>query len=210
MNMFRVYTSLIAVLALAAFILTSCGSDSRESATNVLFSDNFESYSLNSTFPEGSWTDVGGYGPDWKIVNDTTFSERSKVAALNGTWGGASAGDINWDNYKVSALFRSGTYNAIMGRYQSDSLCYVLVYNDTTKKLFLTKGMGHASLQSIDLAVDITAYHKLSMELNGGTINGYVDDVLRITYPDSSPITNGQIGLYGASTWYDEVVVTAL
>jgi hypothetical protein len=182
---------------IAAVIGIACGGSNPSS---VLFEEHFESYSENSVLVGAVWSDPiyencgnPSGNPSWAVVKDADHPERSQVALNQHCWGSAIAGDGGWTNYKVSALVKpAGGYTGIVARYQDTSHFYVLTLRASYSKLELTKGVGTAVLAGTDQVVDPSTYYKLSMELNGAVISCFMNDELRFSYTDPSPVTGGK------------------
>jgi hypothetical protein len=202
------------IFALSCIICSGCGSSAKSS---TLFSDNFESYSLNSSFPEGRWVNPGDYDDEgWIVTTDAGYPERSKVMSVGSNWGDAVAGEASWSNYKMSVLVRStGSYNGIIARYSTPSSCYILAL--VSNELRLTRGIGGSILNSTAFTFDTSTYYKLVIKVNGDTIDCHVynvnnlSDTAQFSYEDTgTAITSGKIGIYGGGTMYDNVLVTKL
>lgn len=179
----------------------------------TLLSDDFESYSTASPFPAGSWVNHNSSTAVWAIVADGTQVARQTA----GTTCIISNGDTAWTNYTVSAQVKAsalGFRHGIIARFTNTSSYYSLYLRSTstggTKVIELNKrtAAGNNVLQTVSIPISAGVYYKLSLEVDGSTIKGYVDDVLRVQVTDADYAT-GKIGFYNTGdTFYDDLTVT--
>jgi poly(beta-D-mannuronate) lyase len=178
----------------------------------ILLADDFESYSTSSSFPAGSWVNHNSSTAVWSIINDGTQVARQTSATTNII----SNGDTAWANYKVSARVKAaalGFRHGIIARFTNTSSYYSLYLRSTstggTKVIELNKrnAAGNNVLQTVTIPIAAGVYYKLTLEVNGSNIKGYVDDVLRVQVADTDYAT-GKVGFYNTGdTFYDDLTV---
>jgi L-fucose mutarotase/ribose pyranase (RbsD/FucU family) len=217
--------SIYGFLILAAFLSQICGfvvtTRAQKSKTAkissapqaTLLTDNFESYSTAAPFPAGSWVNHNSSTAVWSIVADGSQAARQTAA----TTCIISDGDSAWTNYTVSARVKAsalGFRHGIIARFTNTSSYYSFYLRSTstggTKVIELNKrtAAGNNVLQTVSVPISAGVYYKLALEVDGSTIKGYVDDVLRVQVTDADYAT-GKIGFYNTGdTFYDDLTVT--
>jgi hypothetical protein len=217
--------SIYGFLILAAFLSQICGFAVSARAQKLksakilaapqaaLLADDFESYQTSSPFPAGTWINHNSSTAVWSIVADGTQAARQTAA----TTCIISNGDPAWTNYTVSARVKVpalGFRHGIIARFTNTSSYYSFYLRSTstggTKVIELNKrtAAGNNILQTVSIPISAGVYYKLALEVDGSTIKGYVDDVLRVQVTDAD-YAAGKIGFYNTGdTFYDDLTVT--
>ncbi|HVE60110.1 MAG TPA: chondroitinase-B domain-containing protein [Pyrinomonadaceae bacterium] len=217
--------SIIGFLITAAFLSQICGFAVTARAQKLktakilttpqatLLTDNFESYQPASPFPAGSWVNHNSSTAVWAITTDGTQVARQTAA----TTCIISNGDTAWTNYTVSARVKAsalGFRHGIIARFTNTSSYYSFYLRSTstggTKVIELNKrtAAGNNVLQTVSVPIAAGVYYKLALEVDGSTIKGYVDDVLKVQVTDTD-YAAGKIGFYNTGdTFYDDLSVT--
>ncbi len=174
----------------------------------VLLADDFESY---ASFPAGTWVNNNSSSV-WTIETDG-----SKVARQSATLTSiASNGNFAWTNYRVSARVKPhalGFRNGIIARFTSSSAYYSLYLRHTatggTKVVELNKRSGGSNivLQTVSVPVTAGTFYKLTLDVDGSAIKGYVNDELKVQAIDAD-YPAGKAGFYNTGdTSYDDFAV---
>ncbi len=179
----------------------------------TLLTDDFESYQTSSPFPAGTWVNHNSSTAVWAIMADGSQVARQTAA----TTCIISNGDSAWTNYTVTARVKAsalGFRHGIIARFTNTSSYYSLYLRSTstggTKVIELNKrtAAGNNVLQTVSIPISAGVYYKLALEVDGSTIKGYVDDVLRVQVTDAD-YAAGKIGFYNTGdTFYDDLAVT--
>jgi len=174
----------------------------------VLLADDFESY---ATFPAGSWVNNNGSSV-WSIETDGSKVARQTAAVTSL----ASNGNFAWTNYRVSARVKPqalGFRNGLIARFTSSSAYYSLYLRHTstggTKVVELNKRVGGSNvvLQTVSVPIVAGTFYKLTLDVDGSSIKGYVDDVLKVQATDVD-YAAGKAGFYNTGdTSYDDFSV---
>lgn len=174
----------------------------------VLLADDFESY---TSFPAGSWVNNNGSAV-WTIETDGSKVARQS-AALTSI---ASNGNFAWTNYRVSARVKPnalGFRNGIIARFTSSSAYYSLYLRHTasggTKVVELNKRSGGSNivLQTVSVPIIAGTFYKLTLDVDGAAIKGYVNDELKVQATDAD-YAAGKAGFYNTGdTSYDDFAV---
>ena len=208
--------SITGFLILAAFLsqIAVFGQKNRLAKTlnaplAVLLSDDFESY---ASFPAGSWVNNNSSSV-WSIEADGAGKVARQSAALTSI---VSNGSFAWTNYRVSARVKPnalGFRNGIIARFTSSSAYYSLYLRHTstggTKVIELNKRSGGSNivLQTVSVPIVAGTFYKLTLDVDGTSIKGYVDDVLKVQATDAD-YAAGKAGFYNTGdTSYDDFSV---
>lgn len=180
----------------------------------VIFSEDFESYEVGSTFPTAPWINHNSSTSVWSIEADGGSKTARQSAAVTAI---ISAGDTAWTNYTVSSRVKMhslGTRAGVIARFTTTSAYYSLYIRTSTggtKTFEVNKrtSAGNNPLGNVSVPdVVIGNYYKLSLEVNGSSIKAYLDDVLKLEFTDAD-YPAGKIGLYNiGDTNYDDVEVS--
>ena len=209
--------------ALALFLMPYAGSVWAQTAkaygsvlipNTVLLADDFESYPIASTFPAGTWVNHNSSTSVWSIVDDGGSHAARQTSAATVL---ISNGNTAWTDYKVSTRVKPtalGFRNGIVGRFTTSSAYYRLYLSSTasgsTKNIVLEKRVGSSNvgMQTVPLpTMAAGTYFKLTLEMVGSNIKGYVDDVQKIQVTDTD-YAAGKIGFYNTGdSVYDDVLV---
>ncbi|WP_164015380.1 fibronectin type III domain-containing protein [Pyxidicoccus trucidator] len=173
---------------------------------STLLADDFASY---SSFPAGGWTNVTGNG-SWAIVTDGTSAARQQ-SSTSATYL-VTAGQPTWASYTFSARMKTGSTsvrNGLVARYVDGNNYYFLLLHNGNVVLNKKVAGSTVTLQSVPFTASTSAFHTLSLVVQGTSLQGYVDGVLRVQGSDTS-LTAGKVGFYanGVAT-FDDVLVTA-
>jgi poly(beta-D-mannuronate) lyase len=207
--------SIIGLLILTAFLsqMTVWGQKPRLAKTlaapaAVLLADDFESY---ATFPAGSWVNNNGSAV-WTIETDGSRVARQSAALTSIV----SNGNFAWTNYRVSARVKPqvlGFRNGIIARFTSSSAYYSLYLRHTasggTKVVELNKRVGGSNvvLQTVSVPLTAGTFYKLTLDVDGSSLKGYVNDELKVQATDAD-YTAGKAGFYNTGdTSYDDFSV---
>lgn len=174
----------------------------------VLVADDFESY---ASFPAAPWVNNNASAV-WTIETDG-----SRVARQSATLTSiVSNGNFAWTNYRVSARVKPnalGFRNGIIARFTSSSAYYSLYLRHTatggTKVIELNKRSGGSNIVLQTVSVPITAgtFYKLTLDVDGSAIKGYVNDELKVQATDAD-YAAGKAGFYNTGdTSYDDFAV---
>jgi chitodextrinase len=172
----------------------------------TLLTDTFESA---TSFPSGGWTNASGNGT-WAIVTDGTKAARQQSSS-SATYI-AVAGQASWANYSHSARVKTGSTsvrNGLVARYVDGNNFYFLVLHNGNVVLSKKVSGSTTTLQSTPFTASTSTFHTLKLVVQGTSIQGFVDGVLRVQGTDSA-LTAGKAGFYanGVAT-YDDVSVTS-
>ena len=207
--------SITGILILAAFLsqITVFGQKSKlkkafAAPLAVLLADDFESH---ASFPAGSWVNNNSSAV-WSIETDGT-----KVARQSATLTSiVSNGNFAWTNYRVSARVKPnalGFRNGVIARFTSSSAYYSLYLRHSTtggtKVIELNKRAGGSNivLQTVSVPIVAGTFYKLTLDVDGTSIKGYVDDVLKVQATDAD-YAAGKAGFYNTGdTSYDDFSV---
>lgn len=181
-------------------------------AGSVLFSDDFEG--------ANKWNLAAGGMP-------TIITDGSKVLNLSETAGDqklAAAGMATWTNYSIEARVKvlsfSGTSSsdvvAICVRLtDADHFYYFAIQATDMKGKIKIQNSGNSSLSSsFDAGFVANTWMKLRLDVVGGTLTAYVNDVMKATYTATGGdlLPMGGVGLMVQRTnaEFDDVVVRSL
>jgi poly(beta-D-mannuronate) lyase len=174
----------------------------------VLLADDFESY---ASFPSGTWVNNNGSAV-WTIETDGSKVARQSAALTSIV----SNGNFAWTNYRVSARVKPqalGFRNGIIARFTSSSAYYSLYLRHTstggTKVVELNKRAGGSNvvLQTVSVPITAGTFYKLTLDVDGSTIKGYVNDELKVQATDAD-YAAGKAGFYNTGdTSYDDFSV---
>lgn len=165
----------------------------------VILSDNFESYAVGSTFPAGTWANSNSAAV-WSIQSDGSNIARQSGAVTSIITNGNTA----WTDYSVSGRVKFhalGYRSGVIGRFASTSAYYMLYIRTTaggSKVVELSKRVNSTNTPLNALTLNTLAvgtFYKLTLEMNGSEIKGYVDDTLRVQATDTQ-YTAGKAGFY--------------
>jgi rhamnogalacturonan endolyase len=171
----------------------------------TVWSDSFDDGNANG------WSTQ--YGA-WSVVQDGGNYVYYQSSSSEGR---ASAGSQSWTDYSVAARVKVENWNGsnrayVAGRYQDGNNYYAAsLYNSSGGKLEIRKKAGGSSstLASKNYGLSAGTWYDVKLELNGSTLNMYVNGQLQLTATDSS-LGSGGVGLIGykAAVKYDDVVVS--
>ncbi len=172
----------------------------------ALLSDDFTAY---ASFPAGGWTNASGNG-SWAIVTDGTAAARQQ-SATSATYI-VTAGQPSWTGYTYSARVKVGSTsvrNGLVARFVDNNNFYFLVLHNGNVVLNKKVAGSTTTVQSAPFTASTSAFHTLALVVQGTSVQGYVDGVLRVQGTDTG-LTSGKVGFYanGVVT-YDDVLVTA-
>ena len=174
-----------------------------------LLEDNFE------LSPDTNWTVLNG---TWQIADDGTGNHAYYQSdSVSGVTEKAKAGQSSWTDYRVSADVKdnssgSGSYFGLMARYVDTSDFYLMTYCNATRNVTIYRNQSGlwTTLNQVTLpsALDMSVYHRFSLEAAGSSLNAYVDGQLKLSVSDST-FTSGYAGLLTSldPTYFDNVVV---
>ena len=172
----------------------------------TLLADDFESY---SAFPAGGWTNASGNG-SWALVTDGTRAARQQSTS-SGTYI-VTAGQPTWTSYTWTARVKVGSTsvrNGLVARYVDGNNFYFLVLHNGNVVLNKKVSGTTQTLQTVPFTASTAAFHSLSLVIQGTSIQGYVDGVLRVQGTDTS-LTAGRVGFYANGlVTYDNALVTS-
>jgi pectate lyase len=172
----------------------------------VLFSDNFESGNANQ------WATQNG---TWSVVKDGSTYVYYQSSTNEGR---ASAGNQTWTNYSVEAKVKVDNWNGsnrayVAGRYKDGNNFYAAsLYNSSGGTIEIRKKVNGSTTtiaSKTNFGLSAGTWYTIKLELNGSTINMYVNGTLQLTATDSS-ITSGGIGLVAFKTVakFDDITVS--
>ncbi len=173
----------------------------------TLFSDNF-----NDGNADG-WATQNG---TWSVVEDSGSYVYYQSSTSEGR---ASSGASTWINYSVQARVKVDNFNGsnrayVCARYGDGNNYYAAsLYNSSGGKLEIRKKVGGSSTTLVSKSYSLSAgtWYTVKLEVNGSTINMYVNGSLELTTTDSS-LTSGKAGLiaYKVVAKFDDVTVDDL
>ena len=181
--------------------------DLGEGEEGIIFLDNF-------TEPDGlasNWTVHSG---NWTIEN-----QEYSVSGSNNQLSVTSAGDINWRNYKASIrVFPINPYwqAGLRIRYNPFTQDGYEVQSSYYNQINFLKWQGGVVRKSVAFGVPtpVGQWHTLGIEARDNLINVYVNEQLKYTFTDDSPIKSGKILLFSAGnnyyTHFDDLLVSGL
>lgn len=190
--------------AIGNLIISNIGNSGEEPVEpgNTLFSDNFESGS-------SAWTQDRG---QWSVITDGSKVYYHSDLVEGRTFTGSSS----WTNYRVEARVKVDNFNGsnrayVCGRYRDGNNFYAASLSNGKIELRAKIGGSTSTLASKDLAISAGNWYTIKLEINGTTLNMYVDGVLQLTATHSG-ISSGGIGLvpYKVIAKYDDILVTSL
>lgn len=180
----------------------------KTSMTKPSFTHDLDEFVLNGATYVNTWKlkDDGHYGLEGNrqllYFGDDTFTDVSVTTNITfvGSTQTSTAGIIlRADNPAFSV---HDTYQSIQG--------YYIGMNNS--KVFISK--YNYNISEYDLVADAKTFesgvsYELRVEMNGNTINVYIDDELALSYVDPLAFTHGRIGFYteGAGVVYDHLVI---
>ncbi len=175
---------------------------------SVAFSDDFEDGNAVG------WTATTG---TWSVVQDSGSYTYAQTSTSEGRTG---AGLSTWNNYAVTARVKVDNFNGanrvyLCARYQDGNNFYCAsLYNSSGGTVEIRKKVsGSTSNLASKTNFGLTAgtWYTVKLEVNGSTINMYVNGTKVLTATDSA-LTTGGIGLitYKVTAKYDDVVVAGL
>jgi chitodextrinase len=172
----------------------------------TLLADDFES---STSFPAGAWTNASGNG-NWALVTDGTRAARQQ-STTSETYI-VTAGQPTWSNYTWSARVKVGSTsvrNGLVARYVDANNFYFLVLHNGNVVLNKKVSGSTQTVQTVPFTASTSAFHTLSLVIQGTSIQGYVDGVLRVQGTDTS-LTAGRVGFYanGVVTYDDARATT--
>lgn len=161
---------------------------------------------------DAQWTSTSG---SWSVVQD----QGNAVYYQSGkSEGRSSAGDAEWSNYAIAADvkvvdFNGSTRTYVAGRYADANNYYAAsLYNSSGGKLEIRKKVNGstttlATKSDYKLAVD--TWYNVKLEMNGSSINMYVNGVLELSATDTD-MTKGSAGLVTLKSlvMYDNVNIS--
>lgn len=155
-----------------------------------IFFDDFNR--ADNTSLGANWSEVAG---DLEIISNTVQNRTAVEAVATYT------GTITPSDYSVSTIAQTvtGTSNnaGIIGRYVDiNNFYYLRILQGTGFQLF--KKVGGATTQlgsTYSTTITNGVPHTIKLEMIGSTINGYYDDVLRITVTDTAFASAGKAGI---------------
>jgi hypothetical protein len=173
--------------------------------------------SLRDDFEDGNstgWTEALGSG-NWSVVTDGS----TKVYKY--TDGASSAksytGDSGWANYSIQAKIKVDSWNAtgragVMARYTDSDNHYMMYYDKSNAQVRIVKRVGgtQTTLNTFAMSTPPSTgtYHTYELEMEGSTLNAYIDGLPAGTASDTS-LTSGKVGLYSFNqiSYFDDALV---
>lgn len=172
----------------------------------TLLADDFEA---SASFPAGAWTNASNNG-SWALVTDGTRAARQQSTS-SGTYI-VTAGQTTWAHYTWSARVKVGSTsvrNGLVARYVDANNFYFLVLHNGNVVLNKKVSGTTQTLQTVPFTASTSTFHTLSLVIQGTSIQGYVDGVLRVQGTDTS-LTAGRVGFYANGlVTYDDGLVTS-
>lgn len=174
-----------------------------EAATVTLFTDDFESGTVNWTAVNGAWS---------------TTTDGSTVYRQSNSSGLATAGDSSWTDYSISARAKfTGTSSSaeavIVGRVVSNSQFYQLHIAPSGWAIYKNSNNTWTNLASGPGSFSANQFYFLKLEFLGNRITAFINGTQMASVEDtsSSPHSSGKIGLrsYNSSANFDDVMVQA-
>lgn len=174
-------------------------------ARPLLLSETFEDSTANG------WTVVDG---TWSFVTDGSIAYRTPATVAMAR---AVGGSSSWSNYSAEAKVKVASWGTgdksvgLLARYQNTSNYYILNYNATAGELRITKqvaGMFTRLATKTGYTLSTGAWHTFKAQLNGSSLQLYVDGTLELSATDSA-LTTGKAGViqtYGDVRWDDYTV----
>lgn len=199
-NFRRNWTILFGVALLLSFIFVLPA----QGAT--LLSDNFDDGNSNG------WTSTTG---TWSVVQDGGSYVYYQSSTSEGR---TSAGSSSWTNYSVQADVKVDNFNGsnrtyVAGRYIDGNNYYAAsLYNSSGGTLEIRKKVNGSTTNlatKTNFGLSTGTWYTVKLEMNGSTINMYVNGTLQLTATDSS-LTSGAAGLvaYKTVSKFDNVIVS--
>ncbi|GIM96500.1 hypothetical protein Ato02nite_082930 [Paractinoplanes toevensis] len=172
------------------------------------------STSLSDNFEDGDTAGWSKSGGSWSVVTDGSKALRQSDAAS--ALARQFAGDGDWTDYTLTAEVRAVTLSGssatagIAARAGGAHQFERLVLAPGAARLEEVKGSAVTVLGSLTLASAATGFHTLRLDVEGGTVTGYVDGAK--VGSGSAKLTKGRVGLIttSAAASFDDVSVTAL
>ncbi|RKH36029.1 hypothetical protein D7Y13_04565 [Corallococcus praedator] len=176
-----------------------------QAAGTTLLSDGFES---STSFPSGGWTNTSGNG-SWALVTDGTKAAKQQSSS-SATYI-VTAGQASWANYTYSARVKTGATgirNGLVARYVDGNNYYFFILHNGNLVLNKKVAGTTQTVQSVPFAASTSTFYTLTLVVQGTSLQGYVDGVLRVQGTDTG-LGSGKVGFYatGVAT-YDDVRVT--
>lgn len=166
------------------------------------------------TFEEGdsNWIATSG---SWSVVSDQGGAVYYQSSSSEGR---TSAGDLDWRDYSVTADvkitdFNGSTRTYVAGRYTDANNYYAAsLFNNAGGKLEIrkkVKGSSTTLVTKADYELKTNEWYHIKLEMNGATINMYVNDVLELSATDTD-LTQGSVGLVTlkSAAMYDNVKIS--
>lgn len=216
-ELFRNRIRWILFLVISLGGLQGCGSPgSRRS--NYLFDDTDAIGSLPAGW-QGAETNSKGTPAVWEVVDDKTASDGVKAVAITKTQNTGQTFNLLISNspvqkdvtirVKVKALAgKEDQGGGPVWRYQDNTNYYIARWNPLEKsfRLYVVKDGKRIQLGSLDVQVDPSAWHTISVTHKGNRIRAIFDKDHLIQTDDDTFSTAGKIGLWtkaDAATAFD-------
>lgn len=192
------------VLLIATLLLIS--NAEAETASRILFSDDFESGS-------DQWTVIDG---TWSVVTDGTHLYSQSYFT---SFGRSVAGSLAWTDYAIQAKAKpmGNKYAKLIARYQDVENYYFMALRVDNHKIEFKRMTGNGSIGMGSMSADIVndTWYTATFEVVGNVLGAYINGTLVFTVTDDtglSPLTSGKIGLgtLDAYAEFDDVMVTSL
>lgn len=178
-------------------VINSTGFTTEATVTN-LFSDDFNRAN-ESLDASADWTERDG---NYQIVSN--YAELTGSGGTNRCAHIASS-HVTTADYSVTSNLDKGTailygYHGICGRRvdysTADSDMYVMIYSPSDDlKLYKRISGSWTQLDTYSVTLTNNTSYKFELKMNGTTIEGYLDDVLRLSATDSSLTASGDAGI---------------
>jgi hypothetical protein len=170
--------------------------------------------SFTDDFEDGNSTGWSIQKSSWAVITDGTNHVYYKKGTDEGR---VKRGDNTWTNYSVEAKVNVDNFNGsnkamVCGRYTDGNNYYAVAISNTDNGAvqIIKKVKGSSTiLKSASLPISTGTWYTLKLDMNGSTLNAYVNGALKLTATDSS-IAAGAVGLvaFKSTTKYDDVVVS--
>jgi hypothetical protein len=170
--------------------------------------------SLSDNFEDGDTAGWSKSGGNWAVVTDGSKALRQSDAGSE--LARQFAGDSDWADYTLTAKVRAVTLTGsaatagIAARAGGAHQFERLVLAPGAVRLEEVRGSGVTVLGSLSLASAASGFHTLRLDVQGGTVTGYVDGAK--VGSGSAKLAKGRAGLIttSAAASFDDVTVTAV
>ncbi|OUS78104.1 hypothetical protein B1748_04890 [Paenibacillus sp. MY03] len=188
--------------------LSDASNEAVGTTNSVLMSENFDDGHAND------WAVNHGWGTFSVVTDGETKVYMSESADKGGVK--SLVGSDNWSNYSVEAEVKVDTWNGRIGllaRFVDNGNYYAMKHDN--KKVYIVKLENNEETilasSSEMTALSEESYHAFRFEVNGNSLQSYVNGELLASATDSS-FHAGKLGVYThfQKAYFDNVVVTQL